>query len=119
MPPYTERMLAHFHEPHNSGVLTDAHVVGRGNLHGGAPYMELYLRFEDQTVAKASFTTFGCGAAIACGSVLTDLVLGQTIAQCRALTSHHILSALDGLPVSKEFCATLAIAALEDAIRQT
>ncbi len=85
---------------------------------GRAPRTEIYLKLKENRVAEAGFTTFGCGASIACGSVLTEMILHHTIHECQQIEFKMILDALDGLPADKEFCAEIALNALRDATRQ-
>lgn len=118
MPGYSARMLSHFNAPHNAGAIPHADIIGHGSLDGRAPYTEIYLMLSGERIDHATFTTFGCGAAIACGSALTELISGKTARACREITTTTLLAALDGLPADKQFCADIAVAALQDAIRQ-
>ncbi len=115
---YSAKMLMHFHAPRNCGVLEDADVVGYGRLAGRSPSTQLYLKFADDVISQAAFTTFGCGASIASASALTEMIIGRTIDECRRLTTHHILAELSGLPPDKEFCTEIVLAALQDGLRQ-
>ena len=78
--------------------------------------MILFLRIEDERIAAAKYHTVGCGPTIACGSMLSELVLGRTIAECRELTADHLIEALDGVPPDKLHFPAMAIAALQDAL---
>jgi NifU-like protein involved in Fe-S cluster formation len=114
--PYSATMMSHVTEPRNAGRMADADVVGRAGLNGGAPYTDLYLKIDGGVVRRATFTTFGCGAAIACGSAATELLVGRTREQCSAITGEEIIAALDGLPPEKRFCAGIVVAAIGDAV---
>lgn len=118
MPRYSAKMLEHFHAPHNAGAVVDADIVGRGQLNGRPPRTEIYAKFADHVIQRIGFTTFGCGAAIACASALTEMIANRTVDECREIAMQDILLALDGLPPDKEFCAQIAINALHDMICQ-
>ena len=116
MPQYSATLLDHFYAPRNSGAMPDADAVGRGSLDGRAPYLELYLKFDGDRISAACFTTFGCAAAIACGSAITELVIGRSTEECREIDLQAVVHALDGIPPEKEFCASLAVQALRDGL---
>jgi nitrogen fixation protein NifU and related proteins len=113
---YTSVLMDHFESPRNAGRMSGADGVGEADVAGRAPRITVYLQVRGQRIERASFQSFGCGAAIAAGSVLTEIVHGQTVGQCRALTESDIDSALGGLPANKRFCAALAILALSRAL---
>jgi NifU-like protein involved in Fe-S cluster formation len=77
----------------------------------------LYLRIADGTIAAAKYQTYGCGATIAGGSVLTEMISGRSVAECAALTERDVIEALDGVPANKLHGPALAIAALRDALK--
>jgi NifU-like protein involved in Fe-S cluster formation len=93
-------------------------VIGRGSLNGYPPFVTLYLRVNSDRIVDAAFEAEGCGVTIACGSALTELVRGRSIAECSQITAHELAAALDGLPVGKEYCAEVAIRALKDAVER-
>ena len=76
------------------------------------------LRLEGDRVAAARFHTYGCGATIAAGSMLTELILGRTVAECRAVTADALAAALGGFPPDKLHCPELAVAALRDVLEK-
>ena len=76
----------------------------------------MYLKVEHGRVAAAKYHTVGCGPTIACGSIMSELVLGKSIAECRELTADDLIEALDGVPPDKLHCPALAIGALRDAL---
>ena len=78
--------------------------------------MILYLEVEDGRIAAAKYHTVGCGPTIACGSMLSEMVVGRSIAECRELTAEDLIEALDGVPPDKLHCPALAIGALRDAL---
>lgn len=115
---YSAIAMDHFQSPRNAGRMDDANAVGRANVAGRAPYMTIYLKLKDEVVERATFQTFGCGAAIAAGSMLTEMVKGKSISACETLAEADIDDALGGLPPQKRFCAALALLALHDALKQ-
>lgn len=116
MPKYSATLMDHFAAPRNSGRLDAPDRRGvAGRPHHG-PFLTLDLRLECGTVAEARYQTYGCGPAIACGSMLTVLIVGRPLAEARALTVERLIAALDGLPDDKRHCAELAITALQDAL---
>ena len=78
--------------------------------------MILFLRIGGDRMAAAKYHTVGCGPTIACGSRLSELVVGRSMAECRELTTENLIEALDGVPPDKLHCPALAIAALHDAL---
>ncbi len=113
---YSAIVMDHFDNPRNGGRMEGSHLVGSANLHGAAPHMSIYLRVRDEVVERVMFQTFGCGAAIAAGSMLTVLATNRLVAECRQITVQQLDRALGGLPAEKCFCAELAIAALQDGL---
>jgi NifU-like protein involved in Fe-S cluster formation len=108
--------MEHFEVPNNRGTMECPDFVGTGSLSGYPPFVTLYLRIESSQIADATFQAEGCGVTIACGSALTELVKRRSIVECLDVTVEQLSEALDGLPVGKEYCAEVAIAALRDAI---
>jgi nitrogen fixation NifU-like protein len=79
--------------------------------------MIVYLKLDDGRVAQAKYQTFGCGASIAAGSLLTEMIIGREIRECLALTSDALSDAMGGFPPDKLHCPILAVAALHDALK--
>jgi len=102
--------------PRNGGVMDNPDLIGHVGAPGRGAFMILFLRVQDDRIAAAKYHTVGCGPTIAAGSVLTELIVGRTIAKCRELTTEHLIEALDGVPPDKLHCPALAIAALQDAL---
>ncbi len=113
---YSETMMDHVLAPRNGGVMEDADLIGHAGAPGRGAFMILFLKLRDNRIAAAKYHTVGCGPTIACGSMLTELIAGRTIAECRELTTERLIEALDGVPPDKLHCPALAIAALEDAL---
>lgn len=111
--------MEHLTSPSNAGRLETPDFVGKSSLNGRAPRMELYIQVDHGTVSRATFQTFGCGFSIACCSVLTEMMLGQTISQCLTMNPDHIDEALGGLPPNKKFCADMAIQAMRDGLNHS
>jgi NifU-like protein involved in Fe-S cluster formation len=116
MPRFSQRLLEHARSPQNTGALELPSVHGTADLGGQAPRICVYVRSTNQLISAASFTTFGCGVMIACGSVLTGAVLGRTIAEAYSLKSEDVVNLLDRVPQDKLFCVDLAIEALRRAL---
>lgn len=108
-------MMDHFNHPRNAGRLEAPTLTGVEGVAGKAPYMVLQLRVQDGTVTDARFQTFGCGAAIAAGSMMTELMIGRSLFECQAITEVQLNDALGGLPVEKSWCARLPVLALRNA----
>jgi len=118
MATYSPIAMDHFLSPRNSGPLEDYDLEGNARLPGQSPFMRLHLCLAGQIVERATFMTFGCAAAVASGSMLTEMITGKTIAQCQEIDSQVLDIALGGLPNERKFCTELAIAALRNAIAQ-
>lgn len=118
---YTKKVLEHFQKPHNFGRIKNPNTVGRaGNLICG-DVMQLHLKIVKdnkgrEIIQDVSFETFGCVAAIATSSVITDLVKGKTLDEALDLDKESIVKKLGGLPPVKLHCSVLAADALYDAI---
>lgn len=109
--------MEHFQAPANREAMECPDLVGKGSLDGYPPFVTFYLRTDRNHVVDATFQAEGCGVTIACNSILTELVRGRSLAECRQITILEIAQALDGIPSGKEYCAEVAICALRDAIR--
>jgi nitrogen fixation NifU-like protein len=116
MSQYSEKVMDHFANPRNVGEIENADGIGKvGNAVCG-DIMNLYLRVENNVITDAKFKTFGCGAAIATSSMVTELVKGKTIDEALAITNRAVAEALGGLPPIKMHCSVLAEEALQSAI---
>ena len=114
---YSEKVMDHFRNPRNVGVLEDANGVGEvGNAKCG-DIMKMYLKIEDDIVKDVKFETFGCGSAIASSSMATELIKGKPVDEARKLTNKAVAEALDGLPDYKMHCSVLAQEAIEAALK--
>ena len=115
---YSETLTEHAMAPRNGGVMDDPDLTGHAGAPGRGAFLILFLKVRDERIAAAKYHTHGCGPTIASGSMLTDLIVGRTLADCTALTADDLIAALDGVPPDKLHCPALAIAALRDALGQ-
>ena len=113
---YSEKVMEHFRNPRNVGEMKNPDGIG----HVGNPVcgdiMEMYIKVENNIIVDAKFKTFGCGAAIATSSMVTELVKGKTIDEALKISNRAVVEALGGLPHIKMHCSVLAEEALKSAI---
>jgi nitrogen fixation NifU-like protein len=113
---YSEKVMDHFRNPRNVGVIEDANGIGEvGNAMCG-DIMKMYLKIEDDIVTDVKFETFGCGSAIASSSMATELIKGKPVSEVMKLTNKAVAEALDGLPDYKMHCSVLAEEAIQSAL---
>ncbi|NQT74893.1 MAG: Fe-S cluster assembly scaffold protein NifU [Candidatus Omnitrophica bacterium] len=113
---YSEKVMEHFKNPRNVGEIPDANGIGNvGNPICG-DIMRLYIKVENERIVDAKFKTFGCGAAIATSSMVTELVKGKPIEEALRISNRAVAEALGGLPPIKMHCSVLAEEALKSAI---
>ena len=113
---YSEKVMDHFRNPRNVGVIEDANGIGEvGNVKCG-DIMKMYLKIEDDIVKDVKFETFGCGSAIASSSMATELIKGKPLSEVKQLTNKAVAEALDGLPAYKMHCSVLAEEAIQSAL---
>ena len=114
---YSEKVMDHFRNPRNVGVIEDADAVGEvGNAKCG-DIMKMYLKIENDTIQDVKFETFGCGSAIASSSMATELIKGKPLGEALKLTNRAVTEALDGLPAHKLHCSVLAEEAIKTAVQ--
>jgi len=113
---YSKKVLDHFQHPRNVGEIPDADGVGRVGNPACGDIMALYIKVKDGRIVDAKFKTFGCGAAIATSSMVTELVKNKTIEEALKISKQTVAEALDGLPPVKMHCSNLAEDALKAAI---
>lgn len=113
---YNEKVMDHFLHPRNVGEIENPDGVGQvGNPMCG-DIMKIFLRIKDGRIEDIKFKTFGCGAAIATSSMVTELVKGKTLEEAMAISNKVVAEALGGLPPQKLHCSNLAADALHAAI---
>ena len=113
---YSDKVMDHFRNPRNVGVLEDANGIGEvGNAKCG-DIMKMYLKIENDTIEDVKFETFGCGSAIASSSMATELIKGKPVSEAMTLTNQAVAEALDGLPAYKMHCSVLAQEAIQSAL---
>lgn len=114
---YSEKVMDHFRNPRNVGVIENASGVGEvGNAKCG-DIMTMYLQIENDIIVDVKFETFGCGSAIASSSMATELIKGKPISEALQLTNKAVAEALDGLPAHKLHCSVLAEEAIKSALK--
>lgn len=114
---YSQKVMDHFMHPRNVGEIPDPSGVGTVGNPVCGDIMKLFIRVQDGIVADAKFKTFGCGAAIATSSMVTELVKGKSVEEAARISNHAVAEALDGLPPRKMHCSLLAEDALKAALR--
>lgn len=113
---YSEKLLNHFQNPHNVGVMEDADIIGEAGSPTCGDTTTVYIKLDGRTIKDISFQTYGCAAAIASSSVLTDLVKGMTIDEALKVSKSDIVEELGGMPAEKVHCSLLAEDALKEAL---
>ena len=114
---YSTKVMEHFRDPHNVGVVENADGTGKVGNPVCGDIMELTVKVDDGVITDAKFRTFGCGAAIATSSMVTDLAMGKTLEEAMKITRANVADALDWLPPIKMHCSNLAADALHAAIQ--
>lgn len=113
---YSEKVMEHFANPRNVGEMKNPDGIGYVGNPVCGDIMELYIRVENDVITDAKFKTFGCGAAIATSSMVTELVKGKNIEEALQISNRAVAEALGGLPPVKMHCSVLAEEALQSAI---
>jgi nitrogen fixation protein NifU and related proteins len=116
MEAYSDKVMDHFRNPRNVGVIDDADGVGKEGNPMCGDIMELFIKVRDDTIVDAKFRTFGCGAAIATSSMITEMIKGKTIGEALTISNKAVAEALGGLPAKKMHCSVLAADALKKAV---
>ena len=114
---YSEKVMDHFRNPRNVGVIENADGVGEVGNPVCGDIMKIYLKIQDDTIADVKFETFGCGSAIASSSMATELIKGKPISDALQLTNKAVTEALGGLPAHKLHCSVLAEEAIKAALQ--
>ncbi|MBN1755866.1 Fe-S cluster assembly scaffold protein NifU [bacterium] len=114
---YSEKVLDHFMNPRNVGVIENADGYGKVGNPVCGDLMEIYIKVENDIITEIKFRTFGCGSAIATSSMVTEMVKGMHVDEALKVTRDDVANELDGLPPKKMHCSNLAADALHVAIR--
>ncbi|MFQ6086931.1 MAG: Fe-S cluster assembly scaffold protein NifU [Candidatus Bathyarchaeia archaeon] len=119
---YTEKVMEHFRNPRNMGEMPDADGIGTVGNPVCGDLMTIYIKVKDNRIADIKFKTFGCGAAIATSSMITELAKGKTLEEALKITRGDVADSLGGLPPIKMHCSNLAAdglhAAIEDYLKK-
>ena len=114
---YSDKVMDHFRNPRNVGVLEDANGIGEVGNPVCGDIMKMYLKInDDEIIEDVKFETFGCGSAIASSSMATELIKGKSVEEALSLTNKAVAEALDGLPAHKMHCSVLAEQAIKSAV---
>jgi nitrogen fixation NifU-like protein len=114
---YSQKVMDHFKNPRNVGVIEDADGVGEVGNPVCGDMMTFYIKVKDNKIDDIKFQTFGCGAAIAVSSMVSEMARGKTIAEASRITNRMVAEALEGLPKQKLHCSNLGADALQKAIK--
>jgi nitrogen fixation NifU-like protein len=114
---YSDKVMDHFRNPRNVGVIEEADGVGEAGNPVCGDIMKIYLKIDDDVISDVKFETFGCGSAIASSSMATELIKGKPVEEAAALTNKAVTEALDGLPIHKLHCSVLAEEAIKLALK--
>ena len=114
---YSDKVMDHFRNPRNVGVIEDADGVGEVGNPVCGDIMKIYLKIEGDVITDVKFETFGCGSAIASSSMATELIKGRPVSEAMQLTNKAVAEALDGLPAHKLHCSVLAEEAIKKALQ--
>lgn len=113
---YSDKVMDHFTNPRNSRKMEDANGIGTVGNPTCGDLMTIYIKVEDNVIQDISFQTFGCGAAIATSSMITEIAIGKTLEEALKISRNDVDEELDGLPPVKMHCSNLAADALQVAI---
>lgn len=114
---YSEKVLDHFANPRNVGIIEDANVVVRVGDPGCGDGLLIFIKIESDRIADIKYKIYGCGAAIATSSVASEMAMGRTLDEVLEISNERIAAALDGLPEEKMHCSNLAASALHTAVQ--
>lgn len=113
---YSEKVMEHFRNPRNMGEIKDADGVGTVGNPVCGDMMTIYIKVKNKRLEDVKFKTFGCGAAIATSSMMTELAKGKTLEEAMKITRKDVADALEGLPPVKMHCSNLSADGLKAAI---
>jgi len=113
---YSDKVMEHFNNPRNVGQIEDPDGVGKVGNPVCGDVMKMFLKIEDNIIKDIKFKTFGCGAAVATSSIVSEIAKGKSLEEAKEISNKTVAEALDGLPSQKMHCSNLAADALHDAI---
>jgi nitrogen fixation NifU-like protein len=113
---YSEKVMEHFMNPRNVGEIEDADGIGEEGNPVCGDLMTFYIKVKDNRLSDIKFKTFGCGAAIAVSSIVSEIAMGKTLEEARKITPALVAKELEGLPKNKYHCSNLGAQALNKAI---
>jgi len=113
---YSNKVIKHFKNPRNQGVIKNADAVGEAGNPVCGDVMKIYLKIKDKKIRDVKFETLGCAAAIAVSSALTEIVKGKTLVEATKIKKDDVVKRLGGLPPVKIHCSMLGLEALHKAI---
>ena len=116
MPVYSDKVMDHFMQPRNVGEIENADGVGEVGNPVCGDMMSFYIKVKDDRLTDVKFKTFGCGAAIAVSSMVSEMAMGKTLDEAMAITNQSVAEQLGGLPKNKLHCSNLGADALHKAI---
>ncbi|MCL0049174.1 Fe-S cluster assembly scaffold protein NifU [Dehalococcoidia bacterium] len=116
MPVYSDKVMDHFMNPRNVGEIEDADGIGEEGNPVCGDIMTFYIKVNDSRLSDIKFKTFGCGAAIAVSSIVSEMARGKTLEEARKITPALVAEELQGLPKNKHHCSNLGAQALNKAI---
>ena len=116
MPVYSDTVMDHFMNPRNVGEIEDADGIGEEGNPVCGDMMTFYIKVKDNHLSDVKFKTFGCGAAIAVSSMVSEMAMGKTLEEARKITPAMVAKELEGLPKNKHHCSNLGAQALNKAI---
>ena len=114
---YSDKVMDHFRNPRNVGVIENADGIGEVRNAKCGDIMKMYLKIDGGIISDVKFETFGCGSAIASSSMATEMIKGQPVSEALKLTNRAVAEALDGLPSYKMHCSVLAEEAIKKALK--
>ena len=116
MPVYSDKVMDHFMNPRNVGEITDADGIGEVGNPVCGDMMTFYIKVDNNHLRDVKFKTFGCGAAIAVSSIVSEMAMGKTLEEARKITPALVAQELEGLPKNKYHCSNLGAQALNKAV---
>ena len=117
MPVYSEKVMDHFMNPRNVGEIENPDGIGEVGNPVCGDMMTFYIKVDDNHLSDVKFKTFGCGAAIAVSSIVSEMAMGKTLEEARKITPALVAQELEGLPKNKFHCSNLGAQALQKAIK--